>query len=110
MTAVELVAAGALLTAGSNIVDKLSEDTAPQITASEVTWNQDQGTALFNIEIVQRDSGILNWEIGGYIMLALGMIILAIPAIKAIKWIVKSCGDHTRTYSIDNEDIKDKKE
>ena len=70
MTAVKLVAAGALLTAGGNIVDKLSEDTAPQITASEVTWNQDQGTALFKIETVQRDSGILNWEIGGYIMLA----------------------------------------
>ena len=43
-------------------------------------------------------------------MLALEMIILAIPAIKAIKWIVKSCGDCTRTYSIDEEEIEDKKE
>ena len=101
VTAVELVATGALLTAGGNIVDKLSEDTAPQISASEVTWNQDQGTALFKIETVQRDSGTSNWEIGGYIMLALGMIILAIPAIKAIKWVIKSCGDRTRTYSLD---------
>ena len=60
VTAVELVDAGALLTARGNIVDKLSEDTAPQISASEVTWNQDQGTALFKIETHQRDSGILN--------------------------------------------------
>ena len=59
-----------MLTAGGNIVDKLSEDTAPQITASEVTWNQDQGTTLFKIETVQRNSGTLNWEIGGYIRLA----------------------------------------
>ena len=41
VTAAELVAAGVLLTAGMNMVDKLSEDTAPQISASEVTWNQD---------------------------------------------------------------------
>ena len=52
MTAAKLVAVRALLTAGGNIVDKLSEDTAPQITVSEVTRNQDQGTALFKIETV----------------------------------------------------------
>ena len=39
VTKAKLVAAGALLTVGGNIVDKLSEDTAPQITASEVTWH-----------------------------------------------------------------------
>ena len=43
-------------------------------------------------------------------MLALGMIILAIPALKAIKWVIKSCGDHTRTYSLDDEESEDKKE
>ena len=68
------------------------------------------GTALFKIETVQRDSGISNWEIGGYIMLALGMIILAIPAIRAIRWVIKSCGDRTRTYSLDEEESEDKKE
>ena len=65
VTAVKLVAAGALLTAGGNIVDKLSEDTAPQISASEVTWNQDQGTALFKIETVQRDSGTMQQRNNG---------------------------------------------
>ena len=39
--ATELVAARALLTARGNMVDKLSEDIAPQILASEVTRNQD---------------------------------------------------------------------
>ena len=110
MTAAELVAASALLTAGGNMVDKLSEDSAPQITASEVTWNQDQGKALFEIKTVQRDSGLSGWGIGGYIVLALGMIILAIPAIKAIQWIRKSCGGRTRTHSIDKEEAEDKLE
>ena len=110
VTAAELLVAGALLIARGNMVDKLSKDSAPQITASEVTWNQDQGKALFEIKTVQRDSGLSGWGIGGYIILALGMIILAIPVIKAIKWIIKSCGDRTRTYSIDKEEIEDKKE
>ena len=90
VTATELVVAGALLTAGGNMVDKLSEDSAPQITASEVTWNQDQGKALFEIKTVQRDSGLSGWGLSGYIVLALGMIVLAIPMIKAIQLIRKS--------------------
>ena len=43
-------------------------------------------------------------------MLALGMIILAIPALKAIKWVIKSYRDHTRTHSLDEEESEDKKE
>ena len=50
VTAAELFAASTLLTAGGNMVDKLSEDSSPHITASEVTWNQDQGKALFEIK------------------------------------------------------------
>ena len=69
------------------MVDKLSKDSAPKITASEVTWNQDQGKPLFDIKIVQRDSELSGWGLSGYIMLALGMILLAIPVIKAIHWI-----------------------
>ena len=52
ITAGELFTVGALLTTGGNMVDKLSEDSSPQITASEVTWTQDQGKALFQIKTV----------------------------------------------------------
>ena len=41
-------------------------------------------------------------------MLTLGMILLAIPAIKAIQWIKKSCRGGSRTHSIDKEETKDK--
>ena len=40
-------------------------------------------------------------------MLALGMILLAIPAIKAIQWIKKSCGGGTRTDSMEEEEAED---
>ena len=49
ITAGELFAAGALLMAGRNMVEKLSEDSSPQITSSEVTWTKDQGKPLFEI-------------------------------------------------------------
>ena len=34
---------------------------------------------------------------------------MAIPVIKAIKWIIKSCGGRTRIYSINEEEVEDKK-
>ena len=42
ITAGEIFIAGALLTAGGNMVDNLSEDSSsPQISAGEVNWIQD---------------------------------------------------------------------
>ena len=66
--------------------------------------------ALFKIETVQGDSGILNWEICGWTVLALGMVILAIPVIRAIRRVINVCGDRTRTYSPNEEQSEDKKE
>ena len=101
---------GALLTTGGNMVDKLSEDSSLQIMVSEVTWTQDQGKALFEIKTVQRDSGLSGWGASGYIMLALGMILLAIPAIKAIQWIKKSCGGRNGNHTTDEEESEDNRE
>ena len=42
-----------------------------------------------------------NWEICGWIVFALGMVVLAILAIKAINRVIKVCGNHTRKYSMD---------
>ena len=58
ITAGELFTAGALLAAGGNMVDKISEDSSPQIPVSKVMWTKDQGKALFEIKTVQRDSGL----------------------------------------------------
>ena len=92
ITAGEIFVAGALLTACGNMVDNLSEDSSPQISAGEVNWIQDQGKALIKFKTNQRDSGFSAWGATGYIMIGLGMILLAIPTIKFIQWIKKSCG------------------
>ena len=89
------------------MVDKLSDDSSPQITASEVTWTQDQGKALFEIKTVHRDSGFHAWGASGYIMLALGAILLAIPTIKAIQGIKKSCEGGSGTHTIKEEETED---
>ena len=85
---VELVTAGGLLTARRSIVEKLTDDSAPQISASEVTYNSDQGTSLIKFKTFQGDSKMTNWEICGWIVFALGMIVLAKLAIRSINRVI----------------------
>ena len=107
VTAGEIFIAGALLTAGGNMVDNLSEDSSPQISAGEVNWIQDQGKALIEFKTNQRDSGFSAWGATGYIMIDLRVILLAIPTIKFIQWIRKSCGGGNGTPTTDEEESED---
>ena len=94
VTAGELFIAGGLLTAGGNLVDSITEDSsATQISAGEVNWVEDKTKALFEIKTNQRDSiSSFPWGILGYILLGLGMILMAIPALRLIRLIKNSCG------------------
>ena len=92
------------------MVDNLSEDSSPQISAGEVNWIQDQGKALIEFKTNQCDSGFSAWGATGYIMIALGMILLAIPTIKFIQWIRKSCGGGNGTHTTDEEESEDNRE
>ena len=94
MTAGELFMAGGLWTAGGNLVDSITEDSiATQISANKVNYVEDKTKALLEIKTNQRDStSSFPWEILGYILLGLGMILMAIPAIKLLRWIKDSCG------------------
>ena len=94
MTAGELFIAGGLWTAGGNLVDSITEDSsATQISANEVNYVEDKTKALLEIKTNQRDSiSSFPWGILGYILLGLGMILMAIPALRLIRWIRTSCG------------------
>ena len=59
--------------------------------------------ALIKFKAVQGNSKMTNWEICGWIFFALGMVVLAIPAIRAINKVIKTCGDHTRKYSMEEK-------
>ena len=94
ITGAELVIAGGLWTAGGNIVDAITEDSsATQIQANEVNYVEDKTRALLEIKTNQRDSiSQFPWYIIGYILLGLGGILLAIPALRLLRWIRRSCG------------------
>ena len=94
VTAGELFIAGGLWTAGGNIVDAITEDSsATQISANKVNYVEDKTKALLEIKTNQRDSiSTFPWYILGYILLGLGMILMAIPALRLLRWIRASCG------------------
>ena len=95
VTASELFIAGGLLTAGGNLVDSITgeDSSSTQISAGEVNWVNDQTRALIEVKTNQGDSiSSFPWGILGYILLGLGMTLMAIPAIRLIRWIRTSCG------------------
>ena len=79
VTAGKLFIAGALLTAGGNMVDSLSGDSSsPQISAGEVNWIEDKTKALIEFKTNQHDSTSSSWGVIGYGLKGLGMVLVAI--------------------------------
>ena len=109
VTAGELFIAGALLTAGGNMVNSLSGDdsSSPQISAGEVNWIEDKTKALFKIKTNQHDSTSSSWGIIGYVLIGLGMILVAIPTIRLIRWIKASCGGGNDSHTHEEEEFKE---
>ena len=111
MTAGELFIAGGLLTAGGNLVDSISgnDDSSPQISAGEVNWIEDKTKALFEIKTNARDSSSSSfpWGILGYVLLGLGMILMAIPAIRLIRWIKASCGGRSDSHKHEERNFEE---
>ena len=105
ITGAELVIAGGLWTAGGNIVDAITEDSsATQIQANEVNYVEDKTRALLEIKTNQRDSiSSFPWYIVGYVLLGLGGILLAIPALRLLRWVRRSCGSSS---ILEEEDSK----
>ena len=105
ITGAELVIAGGLWTAGGNIVDAITEDSsATQIQANEVEYVEDNTRALLEIKTNQRDSiSSFPWYIVGYVLLGLGGILLAIPALRLLRWVRRSCGSDS---ILEEEDSK----
>ena len=111
VTAGELFIAGALLTAGGNMVDSLSEDSSsPQISAGEVNWIEDKTKALIEFKTNQHDSNSSTWGVIGYVLIGLGMVLLAIPTIRLIHWIRISCGDGNGSHTTEEEESEETRE
>ncbi len=106
VTAGELFVAGGLLTASGNLVDSITgeDSSTTQISAGKVNWVNDQTRSLFEIKTNQRDTtSSFPWGILGYVLLGLGMTLMAIPAIRLIRWIRVSCGGGNDSIHEDKE-------
>ena len=106
VTAGELFVTGGLLTAGGNLVDSITgeDSSSTQISAGEVNWVNDQTRSLFEIKTNQRDTtSSFPWGILGYVLLGLGMTLMAIPAIRLKRWIRVSCGGGNDSIHEDKE-------
>ena len=111
VTAGELFIAGALLTTGGNMVDSLSGDSSsPQISACEVNWIEDKTKALIEFKTNQHDSDSSSWGVICYVLIGLGMVLLAIPTIRLIRWIRASCGGINGSHTTDEEEYKETRE
>ena len=106
ISAGELVIAGGLWTAGGNIVDAITEDSrATQIQAHEVNYVEDKSRSLLEVKSNQRDSvSQFPWYILGYVLLGLGGLLLAIPALRFLRWIRRSCGSSSFLEEDDSRD------
>ena len=108
VTTGELFLAGALLTAGGNMVNALSDDSSsPQISAGEVNWIEDKTKALIEFKTNQHDSTSSSWGVIGYVLIGPGMILVAIPTIRLIKWIRASCGGGNEGHKHKEEEFKE---
>ena len=92
------------------MVNSLSEDSSsPQISAGEVNWIEDKTKALIEFKTNQHDSDSSSWGVIGYVLIGLGMVLLAIPTIRLIRWIRTSCGGENGSHTTDEEVYKETK-
>ena len=84
-------------------MEKLTEDSSPQISVSEVTYNEDSGTALIKFETLQGEAKMTNLKILRWVVFAACMALLAILAIKFIIRILKVCSNHIDHYSLNTK-------
>ena len=97
--------------AGGNLVDSITGDdsSSPQISAGEVNWIEDKTKALFEIKMNAHDSSSSSfpWGIIGYVLLGFGMILVAITAIRLIRWIKASCGGGNDSHKREERDFEE---
>ena len=93
VTGMELVEVGGLLTRGSVLMERLTEQSSPQISGQDVTYNSDTSPAVIKFESFHSRSRGQNRmgtpKIVGWCLFGTFIILLAITIVKAIIKILK---------------------
>ena len=102
MAGAELVAAGAALTGGSILMEKMVDsDPSPQLSGHDNVYAVDSLPSFFKVESLAGKEDISTIEIVGWVIFGLILLLLSVPVICAIIQIMKTCRQRTSSYTLD---------
>ena len=103
MAGVELVGAGAALTGGSILMEKMVESPpSPQVTGHDNIYAADSSPSFIKIESLAGKDNMSALEITGWVLFSIILILLSIPVIRAILRIMRTYCQSTDSYTLDN--------
>ena len=103
MAGVELVGAGAALTGGSILMEKMVESPpSPQVTGHENIYAADSSASFIKIESLAGQDSMSALDVTGWVLFSLILVLLSIFFICAILKIMKTCRQNTDSYTLDS--------
>ena len=100
---VELVGAGAALTGGSILMEKMVESPpSPQDTGHDNIYAADSSPSFIKIESLAGKDDMSALEITGWVLFSIILILLSIPVIRAILRIMRTCHQSKESYTLDD--------
>ena len=102
MAGAELVAAGAALTGGSILMEKMVDsDPKPQLSGHDNVYAVDSSPSFFKVESLAGKDELSTIKIVGWVIFGLILLLLSVPVICAIIRIIKICKQRTSSYNLD---------
>ena len=100
---VELVGAGAALTGGSILMEKMVESPpSPQVTRHDNVYAADSSPSFIKIELLAGQDSMSLLEVMGWVLFSLILILLSIPVVCTILKIMKTFRHNTDSYTLDS--------
>ena len=103
VTGMELVGAGAALTGGSILMEKMVDsEPSPQLSGHDNIYAVDLSPSFIKIESLASKEDMSALKITGWVVFGIILILLSIPVIHAILRIMRTCRQSTASYTLDN--------
>ena len=91
MTGIELVGAGALLTGGSVLMERLTKNNTPSISGQDIIYNEDNSVLVFKFESMSKEGNMRILETLAWIVFGFFVLLFILPIIRVIRKIMNFC-------------------
>ena len=96
MAGTELVGAGAALTGGSILMEKMVDsEHSPQLSGHDNIYAADSSPSFIKIESLASKEDMLALKITGWVVFGIILVLLSVPVICAILRIMRTCRQST---------------